>query len=146
VTTVDAAATVQSYVAAWNTQDDTVRRRLLEQSLSSTGRYTDPLVDLEGRAAVARHAAAFAQRWPGAIIVVSRPMEPHNGMVCFGWRVVGAGGETLREGIDFGELAEDGRLRRVVGFFDPSVPASVPASGPASDPPAPVPTTGPPAS
>jgi hypothetical protein len=119
VTTVDTAAIVQSYVVAWNTQDDTVRRRLLEQCWSGSGRYTDPVVDLHGRAAVAEHAAAFAQRWPGATIVVTWSMKPHNGMVCFGWRVAGAAGEILREGIDFGELAEDGRLRRVVGFFDP---------------------------
>lgn len=117
MTALDGATTVQNYVAAWNTQDDVVRRRMLEASWTSTGTYTDPLVQLQGWEELRRHASTFAERWPGAKIVVTSSMEPHNDMVCFGWRVIGTQGETLREGIDFGELAADGRLRRLVGFF-----------------------------
>jgi hypothetical protein len=114
---------VASYVAAWNTRDDAARRRLLEQAWSTTGTYTDPVVHLDGRAAMYRHATGFGERWPGAKIVITGEFPPHNGLVCFSWHVVGPVGDILRAGVDFGELDPDGRLSRVVGFFgEPSAP------------------------
>jgi hypothetical protein len=114
---------VASYVAAWNTRDDAARRHLLEQAWSATGTYTDPVVHLDGRAAMYRYATGFGQRWPGAKIVVTGAFPPHNGLVCFSWQVVGPAGDILRAGVDFGELDPDGRLRRVVGFFgEPPAP------------------------
>ena len=41
----------------------------------------------------------------------------------FGWRIVRDGGEQVSEGTDFGELDDDGRLRRIVGFFGALRPA-----------------------
>jgi hypothetical protein len=114
---------VASYVAAWNTRDDAARRRLLEQAWSTTGTYTDPVVQLDGRAAMYRHATGFGERWPGAKIVITGAFPPHNGLVCFSWHVVGPADDILRAGVDFGELDPDGRLRRVVGFFgEPPAP------------------------
>jgi hypothetical protein len=117
MTALEAESTVRAFVDAWNSDDETARNRLLDRSWSSSGVYTDPLVHLEGIEPMREHARGFGRRWPGARIVVTTPIHAHNGMVCFGWRVVGETGEALRDGTDFGELAEDGRLRRVVGFF-----------------------------
>ena len=40
-------------------------------------------------------------------------------MIRVTWRAVGADGKTLVEGIDFGEVANDGTLKKIVGFFRP---------------------------
>jgi hypothetical protein len=119
----DVRATVQSYVDAWNEPDETNRRRLLERSWAEAGTYTDPSVHVEGREALVHHAGTFGSRWPGARIVVTGGIAQHHEMLLFTWRVAGPDGATLREGVDFAEMAEDGRLRRVVGFFD-SLPKS----------------------
>jgi hypothetical protein len=116
-------ATVQTYVDAWNEPDETNRRRLLERSWTDAGTYTDPSVHIEGRDALVHHAGTFGRRWPGAKIVVTSGIEQHHEMILFTWRVAGPDGATLREGVDFAELAEDGRLRRVVGFFGPLRPS-----------------------
>lgn len=120
----EAAAIVAAYVDAWNTGDEAERRRLLETSFADAGTYTDPAVDLAGRDALAEHAAAFGRRWPGARIELTSGIDHHHGLIRFGWRVAGPDGATLREGVDFAEIASDGRLRRIVGFFGPLPPPS----------------------
>ncbi|KWW99074.1 Uncharacterized protein LI90_706 [Carbonactinospora thermoautotrophica] len=119
MTVPEVRRTVQAYVGAWNEPDEARRRWLFEQSWTEDGTYTDPSVHIEGREALVRHSRKFAERWPGAEIVLTSGVDQHHRMVCFSWRVVAPDGRTLREGIDFGELAEDGRLQRVVGFFGP---------------------------
>jgi SnoaL-like domain len=117
--TNDARSTVQAYVDAWNEPDEAARRELLHQSWAADGSYLDPLVRIEGREALVHHARKFADRWPEARVVITSGVDQHNGYVRFTWQVVSPDGEALREGTDFGELGEDGRLRRIVGFFGP---------------------------
>lgn len=114
-----ATTTVQTYVDAWNERGEDARRELLERSWAHDGTYTDPSVHVAGREALVRHAGAFGDRFPGARIVVTSEVDHHHDVLRFAWSVVSADGRTLRTGVDFAELADDGRLRRVVGFYDP---------------------------
>lgn len=43
----------------------------------------------------------------------------HHGVARFSWRMIEASGTTRMEGTDFVEIARDGRISRVVGFFGP---------------------------
>lgn len=108
---------VRAYVAAWNTPDDEVRRRLLAGSFAEDGSYYDPSATVVGREALAAHTRAFTQRWPGAVIELTSGIDEHPGFACFTWRVLRPDGETLREGLDVVSADADGRLSRVVGFF-----------------------------
>lgn len=116
----EARRTVREYVAAWNEPDEAARRRLLERCWTDGATYTDPSVHIADLDALVAHARLFAQRWPGAAIVLTGGIDVHNGMVRFAWQVRGPDGRALRAGVDFGELAADGRLQRIVGFFDPA--------------------------
>jgi len=111
-------AVVEAYVAAWNEPDDALRTVLLERSCTGDATYTDPSVHLVGRPALVAHARRFAERWPGAHIAITSPINEHHKSIRFRWRVVGPDGATRRQGVDFAELGPDGRLRHVVGFFD----------------------------
>jgi hypothetical protein len=55
--------------------------------------------------------------YPGGRIERTSAIDAHHGWARFGWRMALADGTTLPEGIDFAEIGEDGKLRRVVGFF-----------------------------
>jgi hypothetical protein len=59
---------------------------------------------------------AHLQKRPGTQILCSFA-DLHHGMLRFTWKMVGADGKTLIEGIDFGEVAADGTLKKIVGFF-----------------------------
>ena len=110
---------VSTYGAAWLEPDEEQRRQLLAQAWAEDGSYTDPLRHVKGREALSQAIAAFQQRRPGERIILTSGVDHHHGMVRFAWKWYGADGSMILEGVDFGELASDGRLRRIVGFFGP---------------------------
>lgn len=114
--------TVDTYAAAWNEPDVAARRRLLEKAWAVDGTYTDPTVHLEGREALVQHISGFLKSLPGARIAPTSRADVHHGLLRFTWRIVKADGTPLTEGIDFGELHSEGRIRRIVGFFGPVSP------------------------
>lgn len=50
-------------------------------------------------------------------LVMTSDVDVHHEMLRFSWKIVLQDGKTMLEGIDFGELDESGRIRRIVGFF-----------------------------
>ena len=115
---MSASEIVNVYVAAWNEPDEGKRRQLLERAWTDEGTYTDPQSSAAGRDALVALIGAFRQRFQGARTELRSTVDEHHGLLRFAWSIVGPGGPVM-EGMDFGELAEDGRLRRIVGFFGP---------------------------
>ena len=122
---------VRSYAAAWAESDEAARLRLLEQAWADDGTYTDPLTQVTGREALSAAIGQFMTQSPGVRIVQTTGVDTHHAVLRFGWKVEGATAPPLAglEGFDFGELAEDGRLRRIVGFFGPFPSMEQPAVG-----------------
>jgi hypothetical protein len=108
---------LEAYVAAWNCADPARRGELLAESWMPDASYTDPSVDLHGAAALEAHIVARQQARPGAVIELVGDVRRHHEWATFAWRVR-AGAEVLVSGTDCVEFAPDGRLNRVVGFFD----------------------------
>jgi hypothetical protein len=94
----------------------------LEEAWSDDGVYCDPTARVEGRDSLVSHIGGFHEQIPGARIDVASGVEEHHGWLRFAWTMVGPDGTTMTEGFDVGEVAEDGRLRRIVGFFGPFPP------------------------
>jgi len=117
--TDEARTVVETYCAAWNETDTAARRSLLDAAWADDGTYTDPRSDLAGRDALSRHIGERQKRMPGARIVMTSGVDVHHGLLRFGWKLVDSGGATVLEGVDIGELAADGRLRKIIGFFGP---------------------------
>lgn len=120
----EAAATVAIYGAAWNEPDAARRLDLLGRSWTDDGVYQDPQSRAEGRDALSRLIAGFQSRTHGSRIQITSGVDSHGRVLRFQWQMVGQDGEPGLEGVDFGELAEDGRLRRITGFFGPFPPLS----------------------
>lgn len=110
-------AAVATYCTAWNTTDRAERERLLVQAWAPDGTYSDPdTAPTPGRAALSDAIAAFQHGHPGVRFHCSVP-QVHHGAMRTAWIAVGTDGKALWHGTDFGELAPEGRIRRVVGFF-----------------------------
>ena len=110
---------VQAYMDSWNEKDETKRRALLDKAWADDGRYTDPMSDAPGRDALVALIAQFHQQMPGATITATSGIDEHHGRLRFAWKMTGPDGATRMEGIDVGQLAEDGRLQSITGFFGP---------------------------
>ena len=81
------------------------------------GVYSDPNpTRTVGRAALSDTIAALQHRYPGARFRCSAPQVHHQAMRTT-WIFRKPDGSEIARGTDFFELAEDGRIRRVTGFF-----------------------------
>lgn len=111
-------ALVATYCKAWSEPDRSVRARLLDQVWADDGAYTDPTIEeVAGRAALIDHIGGFLQQNPGARIVPATATDSHHARLHFGWKMVLPDGTVPLQGVDYGELAADGKLSRIVGFF-----------------------------
>ena len=115
--TLSPDSAVIGYCAAWNTDDKTARDRLLARVWMPDGVYSDPNpTRTVGRAALSDTIAALQHRYPGARFRCSAPQVHHSAMRTT-WIFRKPDGSEIARGMDFFELAEDGRIRRVTGFF-----------------------------
>ena len=101
---MDVGAVVTAYGSAWNEPDEAARRHLLESAWADHGTYCDPTANVEGREALVAHIGALHVAMPGHTIDVVMHSPD---------------GSAVLEGMDYGHLADDGRLQQIVGFFGP---------------------------
>lgn len=113
---------IDAYCAAWNEPDAAKRAALLDAVWSPGAAYTDPRAHAVGVGQLSAHIDRILERRPGARVVRTSAVDEHHGLVRFAWRVIEADGTELPEGIDFAELAPDGRIARIIGFFGPLAP------------------------
>lgn len=111
------AETIATYMAAWCEPDAAKRKPMLEQCWADDGLYCDPVSDGRGREALEGFIASMHTQQPGAKIAMASGIDQHHNQVRFGWSFLQADGKTAIEGIDVGELAPDGRIARIIGFW-----------------------------
>lgn len=117
-----------AYAAAWNEADEGKRRALLETSWAENGIYSDPTAQVLGREALVQHLGRLIEHFADQRVLLTSGVDEHHGLIQFTWARVGSDGRSIRSGIDFGEVAADGRLLRMMGFFGP--PPPIPLSWP----------------
>lgn len=110
---------IDAYMAAWNEPDEGKRRELLAKAWADGATYTDPMAHAAGIEELVSLIGQFQGQMPGATLVRVTGIDEHHGRLRFGWAMKGPDGGTRIEGIDVGELGEDGRIKSITGFFGP---------------------------
>ena len=110
---------VTGYCDAWNEADPAKRDAMLAVVWTDDGVYSDPTVQTIGRSDLVAHIGRVLARNPDSRILRTSRADAHHGLLRFTFARITAKGEVLRDGIDFGELSVDGKLRRITGFFGP---------------------------
>ncbi|MED7923365.1 nuclear transport factor 2 family protein [Nonomuraea sp. LP-02] len=114
---------VERYVAAWNETDAEARAKAVAALWTEDATYTDPLADVAGHDGIAAVIAGAQGMFPGLVFTPGEVYDAHHHIARFTWHLGPADGEPVAVGFDVVELAEDGRIRRVLGFLD-QVPAA----------------------
>lgn len=110
---------VVRYISAWNERDARRRRELVAATWTENGSYVDAARNGRGHDAIDALIARAQEHFPGYALNLVSGIEAHGGGVRFSWAAGGTRDAPLYlRGTDFGELADDGRFRSVVGFVD----------------------------
>jgi SnoaL-like domain len=113
----DLTTTVDTYLATWSEGDATKRASAIERIWTSDARLIDPPLEGEGHAGVNDMAAALQSQFPGHAFRRTSAIDAHHNFVRFAWELVAPDGTVALTGLDVGEIDDDGRLRRITGFF-----------------------------
>jgi SnoaL-like domain len=116
---------VVRYLKAWNERDARRRRDLVAQTWTEDGTYIDRVRDGRGHDSIDAMIATAQAHFPGYSLHLASGIEAHHDYVRFSW----VGGGTTEaplyiKGTDFAVIADDGRLKSVIGFTD-AAPAPV---------------------
>ena len=118
-TTTDTTEVVDAYLAMWNEDDADARAALIERAWTPEARYLDPLLEADGYDGLTAMVEGVHGHYPGHRFVRTSGVDVHHDLARFGWELVAPDGSVTVAGLDVAELADDGRLRRITGFFGP---------------------------
>jgi hypothetical protein len=113
----DLTTIVDGYLAAYCEPDPGTRAELVRAAWAEDGELVDPPLTGAGHDGIAALGDAVQEHYPGHRFRRTCAVDAHHDRLRFTWELVGPDGNVAVTGSDFAELAPDGRLRRVTGFF-----------------------------
>ena len=108
----------EQYINAWNENDASARRALIDEIWSEDGRYTDPLADVTGRDQIDAVIAAAQAQFAGMTFRLAGAVDAHHDQARFTWELGPDGADAVVIGFDVAHRDADGRLALVLGFLD----------------------------
>lgn len=111
---------VGTYLGAWNARDPSERAAMLEKAVANEVEFIDPMKQLVGREALAAHIADVRETFPDVTFAHGGKIDAHNGVFRAPW-VARRNGDVVLTGLDVDGVGPDGRLARILGFFDAPV-------------------------
>jgi hypothetical protein len=116
-TTPDTATLVETYFAMWRTTDPAERAERVATTFTPDGRHVDQHADATGHAELTEMIAGVHAGFPGFQMARSSGIDRFGDQLRFTWTLDGADGTPIVAGLDVAEVAPDGRLQRVTGFW-----------------------------
>jgi hypothetical protein len=113
----DLTTVIDAWLEAFAEEDVERRTKLIEQAWSPEGRLVDPPLEGEGYVGLSEAADLVNTHYAGHTFRRVSGIDTHHEFVRYGWELVGPDGNSVIAGIDVGEVAPDGRLRKITGFF-----------------------------
>ena len=121
-TTLDRAGVIDACFAALVEPDPARRAELVAQGWTPDATFVDPLFEATGHDGIATIADAVVSGYPGQRFVRTTEVDEHHDIVRYGWALIAEDGSITVTGLDVAELAADGRMRKVTGFFGELIP------------------------
>ncbi|HEX3785745.1 MAG TPA: nuclear transport factor 2 family protein [Pseudonocardiaceae bacterium] len=118
----DLTATIDTYLEAWNETDAARRAELIERVWAPEGKLIDPPLAAQGHQGISELIATLHTQFPGHRFRRASGIDSHHDQLRVAWELLAPDGQVALAGLDVGELDEQGRLRRITGFFGP-IPA-----------------------
>jgi hypothetical protein len=119
---------LKPYYEAFAERDEGKRLRLLDAAMTPDAEIWGPQRVFAGYAQIAEKIAGFHVNWPGCRLVLDTGLNIFLNSARIGGAIVDLDGAARARGEAVIELAPDGRIQRVIPFWDalPPLPASWP--------------------
>ena len=116
------------YLEAFAEHDPVARAALLARCLTADAEIWGPKRVFAGYEEISEKIAGFHLNWPGCRLVLASGIDTFRNMGRFGNAIVGPDGAVVASGQTVVELAQDGRISRVLPFWEalPPIPESWP--------------------
>jgi hypothetical protein len=117
------------YLEAFAEDDPALRLQLLSRALTPDAEIWGPKRVFAGYQEISDKIEGFHRNWPNCRLVLTSGANTFLNAARFGKAIVGHDGAILASGHSMMELADDGRIRRVIPFWEvlPPLPAEWPA-------------------
>ncbi|MDO3381468.1 hypothetical protein [Gilvimarinus algae] len=112
----DPAAIVSSYLALWQEPDPQQRLQQMAALWHKSGEHRTPRTHSVGLAEFNQEIGDFQAQFPGAQVRVGK-LRQTGPYLSFDFALLDTSGQLIVEGLDYLELAPNGKIRRVIGFF-----------------------------
>jgi hypothetical protein len=116
-TTPDTEPLVATYFDMWRTTDPAQRAELVATTFTEDGRHVDQHADATGHAELVEMIAGVHAGFPGLRMARTSGVDRFGDQLRFAWELTAADGTPIVAGLDVAEVAPDGRLQRVTGFW-----------------------------
>ena len=116
----DTTTVVDTYIEMWNEGDAERRRRLVGEAMTEDARYLDPVMAGEGIDGISAMIAGAQQQFPGHRFALHTEPDGHHDRLRFSWALNADGDDPVAIGTDFATISDDGRMRAITGFLEPS--------------------------
>lgn len=113
----DLTSIIDTHLAAYGEPDAAVRAPLVERAWAPDGVLLDPPLTGEGHAGISAAADALQGQFAGHAFARTSAVDEHHGMFRYAWELRAPDGTAVLTGTDVGQVAGDGRLARITGFF-----------------------------
>jgi uncharacterized protein YndB with AHSA1/START domain len=114
----DAAMRVDAFLRAWGEPDGNTRRALMESCAAPGIVFRDAYSATEGLDDLLANLDAVQLFMPGMTLVRSGDVRRSHGTAIAPWTAKKENGDPAGAGINVFDLSPDGRIARVVGFWD----------------------------
>ncbi|WP_446743532.1 nuclear transport factor 2 family protein [Silvibacterium acidisoli] len=105
-----------SYLEAYGSVSGEDRKRLLKESVSDDVLSINPGDDTHGLENLVTHVEKFQQRLPGSYFKINS-LKFHHEQVLTEWTLYKADGTAVTTAHTYGIFNDQGRLKKLIGFF-----------------------------
>lgn len=110
------------YLEAFAEAEPARRLALLRESMTPDAEIWGPQQVFAGYAEISAKIEGFHRNWPGCRLVIAAGPNVFGNVARFGGAIVGPDGAPRARGESMVELAGDGRIARVVPWWEPLPP------------------------
>jgi hypothetical protein len=122
--TITITETIDQHLLAYAMADVDRRNSIVAAAWNADGELLDPPLEGRGHAEISALADAVLTHFADHQFRRTTAVDAHHGFARYGWDLVGPDAAVAVSGIDVVEFDDEGKLRRIVGFFGPLEPVA----------------------